>query len=70
MNEIIEQFNKHASSASYHYADDSCKEWGSADKELALALKLFDDNPDLQDEMRELAKGQLWSIQQKRPKEE
>jgi len=69
MNDILIKFKQHASRASYHYADDSCKEWGSAKQEKDAALKLFDDNPSMQNEMRGMASGELWSLNKERPLE-
>ena len=67
MNKITEEFKKLGMSASYHYADDSGKEWRLADSDKKQALELFDNNPDLQDEMRTAARGFLWSLKQSRP---
>ena len=58
---IMQQFKKHARSCSFHYADDSGKEWGSAREEKAIALKLFDTHPHLQAAMREEMKKELWA---------
>lgn len=65
--DIIEQFKKHARSASYHFADDTAGEWGLGYKEQSIALQIFDDHPELQSEMREAAKGELWSLSMERP---
>jgi len=65
--ETLIEFQRHASRASYHYADDSCKEWGLAKQEKDAAIKLFDDNPSMQNEMREMASGELWSLSSERP---
>ena len=67
MDDTLIKFKRHASRASYHYADDSCKEWDLAKQDKDAALKLFDDNPDMQEEMREMAKGELWSLSSERP---
>ena len=67
MNDTLIKFKRHASRASYHYADDSCKEWDLAKQDKDAALKLFDDNPDMQAEMRGLAKDELWSLSSERP---
>jgi len=67
MNDTLIKFKRHASRASYHYADDSCKEWGLVKQDKDVALKLFDDNPAMQDEMREMAAGELWSLNSERP---
>jgi len=67
MNDILIKFKRHASRASYHYADDSCKEWGLAKQDKDAALKIFDDNPAMQSEMRLIAKDELWSLSAARP---
>ncbi len=56
-------FQQHGSNASFHYADDTCREWGAAHREKNKALEIFDNNPKLQAEMREIAKGFLWSLE-------
>ena len=70
MNDILERFKKHARDASYHYADDSTKEWGLGDREKRQALELFDANPDLQPAMRDAAARELWSLNRERPLED
>ena len=67
MNEILIKFKRHSSRASYHYADDSCKEWNLAKQDKEAALKIFDENQNLQNEMREIAKDELWSLSKERP---
>jgi len=62
-NEAIEQFKKHGNQASYHYADDSCREWRQADAEKAKALAIFDANPTEHEEMRRIARGFLWGYE-------
>ena len=65
---VFDDFKTHGINASFHYADDTASgEWRLARKEKLKALKLFDDNPDLQDEMRVIAKGFLWSLASDRP---
>ena len=67
-NNIVMQFRDLGDKASYHYADDSGSEWGLADDEKRMALALFDANPELQQEMREVARGFLWSLELERRK--
>ena len=67
---LLSDFGKHGRQASCHYADDSGKEWPSGDVERRKALGLFDDNPGMQGEMREIAKGFLWEIRLDRPEKE
>lgn len=62
MSEILEQFKKHGMDASYHFADDTCKEWAFAYIEKEKALTLFNDHPELQPEMIEIAKSFLWTL--------
>ena len=60
MNNPIDEFKRLCYKASYHFADDSGKEWGLAYKAKSEALEIFDAHPDLQAEMREIAKWFLW----------
>ena len=66
-NEIIEHFRKAGSTASFHYADDTTSEWGAGKRAECKALELFDNNPELQPKMREIASRFLWSLSMKRP---
>jgi hypothetical protein len=63
MNKIVEQFKKHGLDASFHYADDTTKEWYLGDRDKEKALKLYYDNPELRAEMMEVSKGFLWSLE-------
>ena len=61
--DVLARFKTHGINASFHYADDTASgEWRLGSAEEAKALKLFDDNPPLQPQMREIAKGFLWSL--------
>ena len=63
MKQILEEFEHLGISASFHYADDTASgEWRIAANEEAKALALFRDNPHLQADMREIAKGFLWTL--------
>ena len=64
---IVTEFREAGNLASYHYADDSCKEWRLGDEAKRKALALFDSHPELQAEMREQARGFLWSLSMERP---
>ena len=57
--QVLDDYNGHGRSASYHYADDSGGEWGHARKEVSKAMTLWHSNPHLHTQMRELAKGFL-----------
>ena len=63
----IKDFKDLGLTASYHYADDSGKEWGLGRKAQDKALEIFDANPDLQEVMRGIATGFLWSLNMRRP---
>ena len=66
--ETLILMKKHARSASFHYADDSCKEWGLADRDKASALAIFDAHPEDEEKLREALDGELWSIGRERPR--
>ena len=66
MSELTE-FLKLGRSASYHYADDSGKEWKLGDKDKKLALEIFDKaGHTMHRHMREQADF-LWSFKTERP---
>lgn len=67
LEELGAEFKRLGGVASYHYADDSTKEWGEGDKAMKSALKIFDEHPEFQWKFRELAKGFLWSLTSYRP---
>lgn len=62
MNDILEKFKHHATKASYHYADDSGKEWKMADKERNKAKEIYNAYPELHTDMRLIMNDQLWRI--------
>lgn len=64
----VELFRMYGLSASHHYADDTTREWALADSQKALALKVFDDNPKYQWDMRVAASNFLWSLDLERPR--
>lgn len=64
----LARFKEHGDRASYHYADDSAKEWGLANVEKRKALAIFDANKDLQPQMREIARGFLWGHELNKPR--
>jgi hypothetical protein len=67
--EYLDQFKAYGMSASFHYADDTCKEWDLADRDKRNALRMFDRHLRLQPAMREIAKHFLWSLNNERPVE-
>jgi hypothetical protein len=63
MNTVLERFKDLGISASYHYADDTGSgEWRLGSTLEAKARILFDENPELRDEMRVIAKGFIWQL--------
>ena len=62
MENVLEEFKKLGQKASFHYADDTTKEWSLGDTAKRETLKLFDSYPELQDQMRVIAKDFLWSL--------
>ena len=64
-NPIIKEFVKLGYDASYHYADDSGGEWDLGHKAKREALEIYDSNPELQKEMKELSRGFLWVLNEK-----
>ena len=66
----LEEFKKLGQQASYHYAADRGNEWRLGTPLEAEAVALFDAHPELHAEMREVAKGFLWSLELRRPKKD
>lgn len=57
---LIEEFRRAVSSASYHHADDSTREWGQARVHENRAKEIFAGADDeLKAELREIARGNL-----------
>ena len=61
-NAVLEKFNKLGNQASCHFADDSGSEWGVGNKLKNEALDLYESHPELQEDMRDIAVGFLWSL--------
>lgn len=53
---ILEEFKKAGLDASYHYADDTGKEWHLAYPLVDKCMKLAKEYPELHEEMAEIAK--------------
>lgn len=68
--DTINAFKKAGVQASYFYADDTTKEWDLAADAKAKALALFDAHPELQPQMRAVARDFLWSLRMARPEED
>lgn len=60
--EILAEFDSLGGAASYHYADDSGKEWRAGDRLKAEALALVEAHPELRDEYILIARHFLWSF--------
>lgn len=58
----LEAFEKAGMNASYHYADDSGKEWRLGRDEQSKAEEIFAANPELQEQMKAIATKFLWSM--------
>ena len=67
---VLEKFTQLGQQASYHYAADRTSEWRLGGPLEREAIELFDANPELQAEMREAARGFLWSLAMRRPSQE
>jgi hypothetical protein len=65
----LNQFAHHGMLASYHYADDSAKEWGMAVEEVSKAMQLYQAHPELREAMRATAENFLWALDFKRKAE-
>ena len=66
-NAILKAFKTHGRKASYHFADDSGVEWQNGYASKKAALKIFDENPELHEQMRKIAVDFLWSLKTSRP---
>ena len=67
---VLEKFTQLGNQASFHYAADHTSEWRLGTPLEREAIELFDANPDLHAEMREVARGFLWSLEMRRPSKE
>jgi hypothetical protein len=66
MNDSLDKFKSLGMSASFHYAGDMSEFYYGRNDENQ-ALELFDQNPELRDEMRVIAKEFLWALESSRP---
>jgi len=67
---VLDKFTQLGQQASYHYAADRTSEWRLGTPLEAEAVALFDAHPELQAQMREIAKGFLWPLALRRPEKE
>jgi hypothetical protein len=66
MSDILKQFEDLGCRASFHFADDSGKEFSTGWDKQRQAEALFINNPELRDEMITIAKKFLWTLQPER----
>ena len=59
---VLQAFEKAGKEASFHYADDSGKEWHLGAIERDKALKLWRENKHLTEKMLEIGGSFLWSF--------
>ena len=60
---ILKEFKHYGMSASFHYADDTHSgDWMKGSSYEAKAMALFREHPELEAEMREIAKGFIWTL--------
>ena len=60
--EILAEFDSLGGTASYHYADDSGKEWRAGDRLKEQALALVKAHPELRDGFLRIGQRFLWSF--------
>ena len=60
---ILDEFKKKASSASYHYADDSCKEWGQAKSCVRICRDILKNYPEYRADLIKIANKQLCALE-------
>ena len=61
MMDVLKEFESAGWDASFHFADDSGKEWKQAYKRKDDAMRLYFAHPEHQEAMKEIAKGFLWN---------
>jgi hypothetical protein len=60
--EWVEEFYKEGMQASYHYADDSGREWATAGVCQDAALRIWKAHPELEERLLEVSKQFLWNF--------
>jgi hypothetical protein len=58
----LKEFTHYGMQASYHYADDSAKEWGLAREAVSKAMLIYRAHPECREEMRAAGKEFLWAM--------
>jgi hypothetical protein len=66
MSNPVQEFKEYAVRASFHYADDTCEEWGQAKDCENKAMDIYHAHPECQDAMNLIGKEQLWASDFKR----
>lgn len=62
----LAEFRKAARSASCHYADDSTREWGLANKQVLRCMALYRNHPEHRSAFESIARGELWAREAER----
>lgn len=65
LDEILDKFVSLGKRASFHYAADHGNEWMLGSPLENECVRLYNRYPQLQDRMREEAKGFLWSLERR-----
>jgi hypothetical protein len=60
--EILQEFKEYGDNASFHFADDSGREWQLAYADERKAREMLTLYPDLHEDFVKIAKGFLWSL--------
>ena len=63
--DVIKEFQRLANSASFHYADDSGREWPLGKADENEAMRLYHGYPHLQSEMDCIGNMQLWNFKKR-----
>jgi hypothetical protein len=58
----LEEFIALGNLASFHYADDTTKEWGRGDECKRQAIDVYKSHPELHEQMKHAAKEFLWTL--------
>lgn len=61
--EILKEFEEAGNQASFHLACDYGNEWRLAKQHQETCYRLYKDNPELNEEMKALAKDFLWGYE-------
>lgn len=62
MQTILDEFDTLGRSASFHFADDTGREWHQGNMDKASAMALYRAHPEGREQMKVIAKEFLWSL--------